>query len=362
MMSRAWRNFDWGLLAITLAIVVYGLFMVRSATINTPGVEDLAGRQIIFALAGLGLLLLVASLDYTLIGVAPYLFYGVIIVLLALVELAGTTQGGAQRWYDVGLPVQPSELAKIIIVIVLARYLANREQSMRQLNTYLGALALLLLPAVLIYLQPDFGTTLAILFAGGMMLLVAGLPLFYVALTALAAAAAAPLVWLSLQDYMRQRLMLFLNPAGNPDDFYNVNQALISIGNGGILGQGLFHGSQSQLHFLRVRHTDFIFSVIAEELGFIGALALLVLFLFLLLRLLRAADLARDSFGRLLVIGVAALIFFQTAVNIGMNLNLLPVTGKPLPLVSYGGSSLLIFMIGIGLVESVVMRYRKLEF
>jgi len=361
-MSRAWRNFDWPLLAITLAMVTMGVIMVRSATINTPGLQDMVSRQITFALLGLALIFIAASVDYTLVGTAPILVYAVLIGLLGLVEIVGLTQGGAQRWVEIGLAVQPSELAKILVVIVLARFLANREHAMQRISTYLGALLLLVVPLILIYLQPDLGTTLSIAFAGAVMLLVAGLPLIYAALTGVAAAAVAPLVWLSLQDYMRNRILLFLNPTGNPDDFYNVNQALISIGNGGILGQGLFHGSQSQLHFLRVRHTDFIFSVIAEELGFVGAAVVLILFILLLLRLLRVADLARDSFGRLLVIGVASLIFFQAAVNIGMNLNLLPVTGKPLPLISYGGSSLLIFMLGIGLAESVAMRYRKLEF
>lgn len=361
-MARVWRHFDWALLAITLAMVTVGVIMVRSATINTPGLQDLVGRQIVFALLGFVLIFITASVDYTLLGAAPYLMYIVLIGLLGLVEIVGLTQGGAQRWLEIGLAVQPSELAKVVLIIVLARFLANRENAMRRISTYLGALLLLVVPLTLIYLQPDLGTTLSIAFAGGVMLLVAGLPLIYAALTGAVAAAVAPLVWLSLQDYMRNRILLFLNPTANPDDFYNVNQALISIGNGGILGQGLFHGSQSQLHFLRVRHTDFIFSVIAEELGFVGAAVVLILFILLLLRLLRVADLAQDSFGRLLVIGVTSIIFFQAAVNIGMNLNLLPVTGKPLPLISYGGSSLLIFMLGIGLVESVAMRYRKLEF
>lgn len=361
-MARAWRNFDWGLFGITLTMLVIGVVMVRSATINTPGLEDMVRRQITFCLAGVAILFIVASVDYTLVATAPTLTYLVLVGLLALVEIVGMTQGGAQRWVEIGLAVQPSELAKILVVVILARFLADREQAMQRISTYLGAMLLLALPLVLIYLQPDLGTTLSIAFAGGMMLLVAGLPLIYVAVTAAVTAAAAPLVWLSMQGYMRDRILLFLDPAGNPDDFYNVNQALISMGNGGILGQGLFHGSQSQLHFLRVRHTDFIFSVIAEELGFVGAILLLLLFVVLLLRLLRVADLARDSFGRLLVIGITSIIFFQAAVNIGMNLNLLPVTGKPLPFVSYGGSSLLIFLLGIGLVESVAMRYRKLEF
>ena len=162
---------------------------------------------------------------------------------------------------------------------------------------------------------------------------------------------------------MRNRVMMFLNPTtASVADRYNVEQAMISIGSGGWLGRGLFRGSQSQLHFLRIRHTDFIFSVTAEELGFIGAVLLILLLAFLLLRLLRVASIARDTYGRLIVVGVMAMILFQMVVNIGMNLSLMPVTGLPLPFVSYGGSALWTMLIGIGLAESVAMRYRKIEF
>jgi len=161
---------------------------------------------------------------------------------------------------------------------------------------------------------------------------------------------------------MQQRLLLFVNPNSDPDSYFNVHQALVSIGSGGWTGKGLTHGTQSQLHFLRVRHTDFIFAVTAEELGFLGAAAMLALIFFLLWRMVRIAGRARDTFGRLLVAGVAGLILFQSVINIGMNVGLMPVTGIPLPFVSYGGSSLLTLMVGVGLVESVAMRHKKLEF
>jgi rod shape determining protein RodA len=171
-----------------------------------------------------------------------------------------------------------------------------------------------------------------------------------------------PLVWLNLEDYMQQRLLLFFNPTSDPDSYFNVHQALVSIGSGGWIGKGLTHGTQSQLHFLRVRHTDFIFAVTAEELGFLGAVVMIGLIFFLLWRILRVAELARDTFGQLIAAGVAGLILFQSAVNVGMNLGLMPVTGLPLPFVSYGGSSFLTLMVCIGLVESVAMRHKKLEF
>jgi rod shape determining protein RodA len=166
----------------------------------------------------------------------------------------------------------------------------------------------------------------------------------------------------TLQGYMLERINVFLNPAENPAAAFNVNQALIAIGNGGWMGRGFGLGSQNQLHFLRVRHTDFIFSVIAEELGWVGAMIILALLLFVVWRLLRIADRAQDHFGRLLAVGVAAIIFFQVVVNVGMNLSLLPVTGLTLPFISYGGSSLISMLVAIGLAQSVIMRHRKIEF
>jgi rod shape determining protein RodA len=174
--------------------------------------------------------------------------------------------------------------------------------------------------------------------------------------------AALPLVWLNLEEYMRQRLLLFLSPTSDPDSYFNVHQALVSIGSGGWTGKGLTRGTQSQLHFLRVRHTDFVFAVTAEELGFLGAVVMMGLVLFILWRILRIADRSRDALGRLIAVGVAAVILFQSTVNIGMNLGLMPVTGIPLPFVSYGGSSYVTLMLGIGLVQSVAMRRKKLEF
>jgi rod shape determining protein RodA len=191
------------------------------------------------------------------------------------------------------------------------------------------------------------------------MVLMAGMRLLHLSILGLVGLLSAPLLWFSLKDYMQRRLLLFINPAQNPSARYNIDQALISIGSGGWLGKGYASGSQSQLHFLRVRHTDFIFSVIGEEMGLVGALVLFTLIGVILWRIVRAASLARDSFGRLIACGVAAMIFFQSVVNIGMNLGLLPVMGIPLPFISSGGSSLIALLIAEGLVQSVVMRYRN---
>jgi rod shape determining protein RodA len=258
--------------------------------------------------------------------------------------------------------VQPSELSKILIIIVLAKYLADREDRLDQINTVLTSLGIIGVPMALIYLQPDLGTALMMIAIWMAMIGIGGTRLRHLLILLAAGLAALPLVWMNLEDYMTQRLMLFVNPASDPDSYFNVHQALVSIGSGGWIGKGLTKGTQSQLHFLRVRHTDFIFAVTAEELGFLGAVAMIGLLFLLLWRVLRVAERSRDTFGRLLAAGVGGLVFFQSVINIGMNLGLMPVTGIPLPFVSYGGSSFLTLMLGMGLVESVAMRHKKLEF
>jgi rod shape determining protein RodA len=287
--------------------------------------------------------------------------YVLVLGILGIIFLIGQVSGGAQRWIGAGA-VQPSELSKILIIIVLAKHLADRQDRLDQFGTVLTSLGVVAVPMLLIYLQPDLGTALTMIAIWAAMIWMAGMRFRTLLILGVVGVAALPLIWLNLEDYMQQRLMLFINPASDPDSYFNVHQALVSIGSGGWTGKGLTHGTQSQLHFLRVRHTDFIFAVTAEELGFLGAVAMMGLIFFLLWRILRVAERSRDTFGRLIASGVAGLILFQSVINIGMNLGLMPVTGIPLPFVSYGGSSFLTLMVGIGLVESVAMRHKKLEF
>jgi rod shape determining protein RodA len=287
--------------------------------------------------------------------------YVLVLAMLGIVFLIGQVSGGAQRWLAAGA-VQPSELSKVLIIIVLAKHLADREDRLDEFRTVLTSLGVAAVPMILIYLQPDLGTALTLAAIWVAMIWMAGVRFRHLLILGAAGLATLPLVWFNLEDYMKQRLMLFVNPASDPDSYFNVHQALVSIGSGGWVGKGLTHGTQNQLHFLRVRHTDFIFAVTAEELGFLGAVAMIALLFILLWRILRVAELARDTFGRLVAAGVAGLIVFQSVINIGMNLGLMPVTGIPLPFVSYGGSSFFTLMLGMGLVESVAMRHKKLEF
>ena len=335
--------------------------MIGSATQGTEDLNNLWQRQAIYALSGLVLMALVAAFDYRFYeNLHRVLYTGIILLLVALLALGEISQG-VQRWIGANA-IQPSELAKVIVIIGLAKLLADRDGQMDRMRNLVLSLGYALLPIVLIYLQPNLSTAVTVGFIWLAMVLMAGARLLHLGLLGLAAVIVSPLFWLTLKDYMRDRVLLFLDPAGNPDTFYNVQQALISIGSGGWLGKGFGSGTQSQLRFLRVRHTDYIFSVIGEELGLLGILVLLMLFTFLVWRILRVASMAKDTFGRLICIGVAAIVFMQAAINIGVNLGLLPVTGLPLPFVSYGGSSLWMFFIALGLVESVAMRHKKLDF
>jgi len=361
MTRRLWRSFDWILLGTVIVLIVYGIAMISSATRGTTDLADYWRRQALFAGSGLIILLLVAVFDYRFYENLHRPLYMLTIALLVIVFVVGEITQGVQRWIG-AQAVQPSELAKIVVIIGLAKLLADRDGEMGQLRHLVLSLGYILVPMILIYLQPDLSTSLMLGLIWLAMILMAGVQVIHLGVLALAGVLATPVIWLTLQDYMRQRILLFLDPQANPDDYYNIQQALISIGSGGWLGKGFGNGTQSQLHFLRVRHTDFIFSVIGEELGLLGAIVLFALFTILLWRILRVAAIAQDPFGRLICVGVAIVIFAQTGVNIGVNLGVLPVTGLPLPFVSYGGSSLWTFLIALGLVESVAMRHKKLDF
>lgn len=361
MDRKIWRNFDFVLLAVTVLLIAFGIAMIYSATLDTSDLKELPLRQAVWALVGLVLLLLVAAIDYRSLESLQKPLYALTIASLLLVLLVGETTYGAQRWIS-GTSFQPSELAKVLIIVTLAQFLAQHEKDIGRFRYILVSIIFVTVPMALIYLQPHLGTVIVLAVVWLAMMLMAGMRLLHLGILGCVGLLSAPLLWFSLKDYMRDRLLLFINPAQDPSARYNIDQALISIGSGGWLGKGYASGSQSQLHFLRVRHTDFIFSVIGEEMGLVGALVLFTLIGVILWRTIRAASLARDSFGRLIACGVAAAIFFQSVVNIGMNLGLLPVMGIPLPFISSGGSSLIALLIAEGLVQSVAMRYRKIEF
>lgn len=358
-----WRDFDYTLFILTLLLVGLGLIMISSTTEGALVLRGSTLRQTISAAIGLLLMAVLGLVDYRVLGHLRNVIYGAVIVLLSLVFAIGQITHGAQRWIDLGLfPFQPSELSKVLIILVLASYLAYYQESLHRLHRILFSLFYVVPPVLLIYLQPDLGTALVVAAIWVVMLFVAGMRVRHLLLLTLTGLLAVPFAWWRLEEYMRTRLVLFLRPDLDPAQRYNIDQALISIGSGGWLGKGLVSGSQSQLHFLRVRHTDFIFSALGEELGFVGTVLVILLLTLLVLRLLRIAEQARGTFGGLIACGVATMIAFQSVVNIGMNVGLLPVVGIPLPLVSYGGSSLLSILIAEGLAQSVALHRRRIDF
>lgn len=357
------RNFDYLLMLAVLLLCGIGIGMVYSATISTVDLYDYWERQLFFMLVGLVVLLIVAFFDYRHLELlAQPAYLGLIGSLLAVFAF-GAVQGGSQRWISVaGILVQPTEAGKFLLIIFFAWYLSRFQEEMRHIGYLAVALLLLMFPLVFIYLQPDLGMAVNFAVIGGILILVSGIRVWHIILMGIGALATLPFFLGTLQGYMLERLQIFIDPASNRDASFNVLQALISIGNGGWIGKGWGQGSQNQLHFLRVRHTDFIFSVIAEELGFVGTVLILSLLFFVIWRLVRISDMAQDQFGRLITMGVASIIFFQTFINVGMNLSIMPVTGITLPFISYGGSSLISMMLAIGLAQSVVMRHRKMDF
>jgi len=337
--------------------------VIYSSTLGTPDLADLPYRQVIYAVVGLGIMFAVAAIDYRFLESFQKLIYIVTIALPSIVFTIGEITHGAQRWISSRGSVQPSELTKVLVIVILAKHLADHQEDLRRLRYVFLSLLYVIPPMILIYLQPDLSTAVVLAVIWLVMALMAGMRLLHLGVLGISGVLAAPLIWMTMKDYMRQRLLTFIMPMHDPlGSAYNINQARIAIGSGGWLGRGFAHGSQSQLHFLRVRHTDFTFSVLGEELGFVGALLLIILLVILLWRITRAASMARDTFGYLIACGVAATLSFQAVANIAMNLGLLPTTGIPLPFISYGGSSLITFLIAEGLVQSVVMRYKKIEF
>ncbi len=363
--GRLWRRYDWWLFGGVLLLISLSTAIIFSATTNDPIVERVWLDQALTALFGIFVLLIISVVDYTLLrNVAPFVYIA-ILVSLAAVLVVGTERNGARRWFDLGgFDLQPGELAKTILAVVIARLIADRQNRRPYLETVFLSLLLVGPCIALVLFQPNLSTALTIAFMWLVMVFVGGLERKHFLIVAIVGVAIIVVVTQlpSFQLYQLGRIERLLGISEEPGANYQAEQALIALGNGGLLGRGFGQGEQTQLRFFPARHTDFIFSVIGEELGFIGCVIFIALIVFVILRALRVATIARDTFGRLLCVGIAATIFFQTYVNLGMQVGLMPVTGVVLPFVSYGRSSLISVMIAIGLIESVAMRYKKLEF
>ncbi len=374
MRGLSWRTFDFLLLGAVILASAFGAMMIRSAIAGNTDLAGFDSRQVYFALAGVVVIVLLASIDYRYWLSIHWAMY--IVMMLFLISLSGLGQAafGAQRWFQVGvLFLQPTEFAKIVVILVLARYFEKSQNDPRDLKWLGKSLAWVWGLVIWILLQPNLSNVIVTMVIWLGMAWISGLQVKHVvAFGAIGLVGFSILIALTLagvhlpflQDYQQQRIVSFLLPDPNARHgaIYNVQQALIAIGSGGLFGKGYGHGTQTQLRFLKVRHTDFIFSATAEEFGLVGAILVVIIEAFIIWRCIRAAQKARDLSGSLIAIGVAMLLFFQGSANIAVNLNLIPVSGLPLPFISYGGSGLMSLMIGIGLVESVVMRHKEMDF
>ena len=350
------KNLDRVLLILAAALCAMGLLLIYSATYSQPELRHLPWRQTLWICVGTGGLLFAAALDYQGVVAKGLTLYWVAVSLLGiLLATAKRSSYGAVRWFNFRFfYFQPADLAKLALILALAQYLSARDTDIRRFNSLWTPLGMAALMMALILRQPDLGTALVLLPITFGMLYVAGARLWHLSVLVLAMGGSIPLVWPLLKEYQRNRVLTFLDPSRDAlGAGYNAIQSQIAAGSGGWTGQGFLKGTQSQLHFVPFHHTDFIFSVLAEEWGLLGCLLLLGLLLGLLARLAHIGARARSLNGALLCTGLIGWQGAQAVINIGMNLGIMPVTGLPLPLVSYGGSSTLATLTGLGLALSV---------
>ncbi|MBF0159207.1 MAG: rod shape-determining protein RodA [Magnetococcales bacterium] len=355
-LTERFSRFPWGLLILIALVFAIGMVVLYSAVGGMANGANFVIQQSIHFAVSVVLMVTIALGDSKLYRRYVYFVYGMTLLLLLLVMLSGSIGMGARRWLDLGiLRIQPSEMMKLALIMALSRYFHDQAVTPGLRLVDLSVPALLIIPAfVLIIRQPDLGTAIMMATSGCAVIFVAGITWRILLISAAVVAASMPLVWNWLHGYQRQRVMTLFFPEQDPlGTGYHIIQSKIAVGSGGLTGKGFMAGSQNHLHFLPERHTDFIFSVLAEEWGFIGTLALISLYGLIILYGLLIATMARDRFGMLLASGITALFAFQVVVNIGMVVGLLPVVGIPLPLVSYGGSSMLTIMVSMGLLAHV---------
>jgi rod shape determining protein RodA len=356
--SKLRQHFDWPLALSVILLSAIGVMNLYSATASTR--LNLGRQQLYWLAVGMAVFLLATAIDYRVFNRWAYLLYAIGLVLLSLVLIFGRNVNGAQRWLQIGgVGGQPSEIMKVLMIIALAKYLHDDPVvEGRSLKHMAIPFLVVGLPVVLILRQPDLGTAMivSLLFLSVMLLI--KLKLRSVITLVLVIALSMPLTWsYLLKDYQKQRILTFLDPGADPAGAgWHLRQSLFAIGSGGFFGKGYLKGTQNQLHFLPERWTDFPFAVWAEEWGFAGSALLLGIYLFIILWAVRLASAARDRFGAVLCVGVAALFFWHTVINIGMVAGLLPVVGVTLPLMSYGGSSVITMLAAAGLLMNVSIR------
>ena len=359
------RRFDAILLAATSLLIILGLIVLYSSGLKTgPTLNQLdTSKQIIYVGVGVLVFWVISRTDYNVLRNYSSIIYIVMVGFLLIVEVFGATRLGATRWINLGFfQFQPSEFAKLALIIVLAKFFSDNYEKSGSIKYLLLSLLYLAPPLLLVLAQPDLGTALVLLMVWLAMALTTKLKMRYFLILLGIVIISLPIVYPRLAPYQKQRIATFLNPTANPETTgYNVNQAIIAVGSGGIFGQGLSSGSQSQGNFLPSQHTDFIFAVLSEKLGFLGGFVCVLLYCVIIFRAIWIAKNSTDRFGTLLAIGIATMFAFHAVVNIGMNIGLLPVTGIPLPFISAGGTSMIISLISIAILESIYGRRRSIS-
>jgi rod shape determining protein RodA len=368
LVSRTWRDYNYFLLGCVLVLIGFSLAMVYSATLTDTATRGYFSRHLVNLIVGSVAMMLLTVLDYHALQAWARPLYLGMIALLALVQLLGHVRGGAQSWLDLGLRTfQPSEAGKLLIIVALAAYWSRFEQHGGSWKVQIGGLLLAGIPIGMVFIQPDFGTALVFATVWLMMAWTAGLRWWQLALLVSAAVPLGYYGWTNvLEDYQRARILVFVDMEKYDPQFqygaWNITQALNAIGSGGLTGRGWTHGPLTQGNYVPVQYSDFIFATAGEELGFVGSTILLLFEGLLIWQALSVAGVARDIFGRLIAVGVAAMFMCHLLVNAGMNMSIMPITGIPLPFISYGGSFTMTALAAIGLLESVALRRRRIVF
>ena len=363
---KLFRNFDFVLIGAIIILCIFSIAMIDSTIAGNIELQEdnVTLKQTIFLIMSIGVVIAVTLLDYHLWVMIARVLYIFLFFFLGFIFIAGDSSFGSQRWIDLGfIAIQPSELAKITIVVVLADFFSQTKNKVNDIRYIILSFLIMIGLVGFIFLQPDLSTSLVLVVIWFALLWSTGLSWRNLSFFAIGGVSLGVIAYPFLQPYQQARVTSFIFPDPNAryGDEYNIQQAIITLGNGGFFGRGYGQGTQIQLRFMKVRHTDFIFSAIGEEFGFIGNVFVILMLAIIIWRIMRTAARAHDMFGSLICVGVATVILFHTLVNIGMNLQLMPVTGLPLPFVSYGGSSLLSMMLGIALVESVAVRTNPVE-
>ncbi len=367
--GAAWRAFDWQMTIFAILLIGFGQAMAYSNTVAAgDGLFDAGStfaRGLVWTAVAVVAFAIAAAFDYKWLRTFAWPLYFINLGLLALTLLIGDGVSGAARWISIGpwFQFQFSELAKILMIVVLANYLASRQKTLDSIWTILGACVLMVPAWMLVLLQPDLGTSLVLAAILAGMLFMSGASARWLAVLAAAIIAAVPIAWTYvLRDYQKGRLLSFLYPESDPQGSgYQLLQSQIAVGSGGLFGKGLTNGTQNQLDFLPVQTTDFVFALLCEELGFLGAMLVLGLFIALIWRILLTAWRSQEPFGLALAAGVASMLMFQVVVNVGMVIGVMPITGIPLPFITHGGASLISIALGLGILQSINIRQNRAE-